>query len=723
MHEAERPVIVAARATLQEGHWPLPIPRRQKAPRLKGWQDLRLLQSDLASYFEKESNIGVLLGKPSGGLVDVDLDATEVLSIADSFLPLTNRIHGRPSKPQSHRWYVCDPPPLPMKFSDTDGQCLVELRSTGQQAVIPPSIHPSGEEVYWEQRGDAAIVQGPQLLWSVAHLAAASILVRHWPNRGSRHETALALHGLLLRSEWSTEEAERFVGVVASAAGDEQWRSRAADGRSTAKRLAAGETATGKPRLVEIFGKEIVERLSVWLGLTQKHGAVVEQMNLGLTDLGNAKRFALTYRRDVRFSRRRRKWLMWNGQRWVWDDTGTVQEDAKQTAIAILSEAREERDDEKRKKLIAWQKQSEFEHSIRAMITLAQSEDGIPVRIEELDCDPMLFNLQNGTMNLTTEEFSEHRREDLITKIAPISYDLTAACPQWLAFLSRIMNGNNELIAFLQRVVGYSLTGDTSEHALFLLYGNGANGKTTFLEVLRHVFGDYVMTADFGSFVVSRGSSVRNDLARLAGARLVTAVESEANRRLAEEVIKQITGGDTITARYLYSEHFEFRPQFKLFLATNHKPRIRGTDVAIWRRTHLIPFAVTIPNEEQDKELPMKLRAEGPGILRWALEGLTGWRRSGLSAPAEVTDATRDYRTEQDVVQHFIDERCISDPGALTPASELYTAYKKWCEAGGESPSCKRDFGLALHGRGFQKIRSGTSRRWAGVRVSVKDDA
>jgi putative DNA primase/helicase len=187
-------------------------------------------------------------------------------------------------------------------------------------------------------------------------------------------------------------------------------------------------------------------------------------------------------------------------------------------------------------------------------------------------------------------------------------------------------------------------------------------------------------------------------------------------------VIKQITGGDTITARYLYSEHFEFRPQFKLFLATNHKPRIRGTDVAIWRRIHLIPFTVTIPNEEQDKGLPMKLRAEAPGILRWALEGLAEWRRSGLSAPAQVTDATREYRTEQDVVQHFIDERCISDPGAATPASELYTAYKTWCEAGGESLSCKRDFGLALQGRGFQKARSETSRKWVGVRLSIVND-
>lgn len=188
-------------------------------------------------------------------------------------------------------------------------------------------------------------------------------------------------------------------------------------------------------------------------------------------------------------------------------------------------------------------------------------------------------------------------------------------------------------------------------------------------------------------------------------------------------MIKQITGGDTITARYLYSEHFEFRPQFKLFLATNHKPRIRGTDLAIWRRIHLVPFTVTISNEEQDKALPEKLRGEAPGILRWALEGLAAWRRGGLAAPTEVSDATREYRSEQDVVQHFIDERCAPDPGAETPASELYAAYKAWCEAGGESQLCKRDFGLALQERGFQKSRSGTKRKWTGVRFSILGDA
>jgi putative DNA primase/helicase len=301
-----------------------------------------------------------------------------------------------------------------------------------------------------------------------------------------------------------------------------------------------------------------------------------------------------------------------------------------------------------------------------------------------------------------------------------VAYREDAKCPLWCEFLSRVTAGNAELVSFLQRITGYSLTGDTREQVLFLFYGTGANGKTTFLETLRYVLGDYAMGAEFNTFVASRGTSVRNDLARLAGARFVTAVESQFNRPLAEEVVKQITGGDMITARFLYSEHFEFRPQFKLFLATNHKPKIRGTDLAIRRRIHLIPFTVTIPCEEQDKELPEKLRREAPGIPCWALEGLASWRRNGLTPPAAIAEATKEYRSEQDVLQHFIEERCVLDPGAEVSASGLYEAYSKWCQAVGESAVCKRDLSLALQERGIRRTRSSKCRGWIGIRPSTE---
>ncbi len=712
-------VLAAAIGYFEHGWQPIPIPRGKKAPRLKNWPKLRLRVSDLADSFSDEGNIGILLGEASHGLVDVDLDAPESLAVADTLLPPSNRIHGRKGKPRSHRWYLSAVSPDPEKFSDRDGTCLVEIRSSGQQTIVPPSIHPTGEKLRWEREGDPAFVDPIFLRRSVARVAAAALLARHWPDQGRRHEAALALSGLLLRATWTQEEAEHFVRAVALASGDDEWTARDADSRTTAQRLAEKGTATGRPRLIEIVGAEVVERASRWLELVRKD-KVVEAPNFNFTDLGNARRFAVAHGADVRFCHPWNKWLIWDGRRWVVDEIGEVRRRAKQTVVNMLHEAATESEDERRKNLLAWEKQSEFEHRIRALISLAESEEAIPVRVKDLDRDPMLFNCQNGTLDLKTAQFRDHCREDLITKLAPVKYDAKSTCAEWSKFLSRVTNGDQELIDFLQRAAGYSLSGDISEHALFLLLGKGANGKSTFLEALRYVWGDYSMSADFSSFIASKGSNVRNDLARLSGARLVTAVESQLNRHLAEEVIKQITGGDTITARFLYREHFEFRPQFKLFLATNNKPRIRGTDFAIWRRIHLAPFDVTIPREDQDKLLPEKLRSEASGILRWAVEGFMSWQRMGLKPPLEVARATADYRSEQDVLQQFIEEICIADASAETSAADLYSAYRKWCESAGEFPLCKRDLGLALRDRGFQKTRSGTSRKWAGIRLSTE---
>jgi putative DNA primase/helicase len=709
-------VLIAASAYFRRGWRLVPIPQGKKAPFVQDWVHLELRETDLASVFSKGGNIGVILGEASGGLVDVDLDVPEAIVIADALLPVTNRIHGRTSKPHSHRWYVCKELPRPIRFIDVTGTCLVELRSTGQQTVVPPSIHPSGELLRWEDEGDPVDTDGVLLQRAVSKVAAASLLARRWPDKGSRHEAALALHGVLLRAGWPQDEAEHFVGAVALAAGDEEWTSRAADARTTARRLSGNEMATGRLRLIAIFGKEVVDQASAWLQLG-KSPAGVDELKPNFTDLGNAKRFTKANRQDIRFCHALRKWLIWDRRRWVVDETGEIRRRAKRTAIEILEEALSELNDDRRKKVLAWQTQSEFEPRIRSSISLAESEEGIPVRVIELDCDSMLLNCQNGTLDLRTGQFREHRREDLITKLSPVVYDEKATCPHWLHFLNRITGDNKELIRFLQRIAGYSLTGDISEHALFLFFGTGANGKTTFLEALRYIWGDYAANAEFSSFIATRGSGVRNDLARLAGARAVTAIESQADRHLAEEVIKQITGGDVITTRYLYSEHFEYRPQFKLFLATNHKPRIRGTDLAIWRRIHLVPFTVTIPNEEQDKKLLVKLLGEASGILLWALEGLTDWQRTGLAVPSDVIAATRDYRSEQDVFQHFIDECCVQEPCAETSAANLYAGYRTWCVEAGEVPLCKRDLGLALQQLGLRKSRSGTKRKWIGIRL------
>jgi putative DNA primase/helicase len=284
------------------------------------------------------------------------------------------------------------------------------------------------------------------------------------------------------------------------------------------------------------------------------------------------------------------------------------------------------------------------------------------------------------------------------------------------------MGGNQPLVEFVQRAAGYCLTGKTDEEVLFFLYGTGANGKTTFVETVRKLLSDYAQQADFNSFLEKRSDGARNDLARLKGARFVAAVEAGEGRKLDETVIKQATGGDTITSRFLYREFFEYVPQFKIFLVANHKPRISGTDEGIWRRIRLIPFNVTIPTEERDKRLLEKLQRELPGILAWAVRGCLEWQRDGLGKSDQVSEATELYRREMDSLADFLDDRCVIGQGEVSDAGLLYETYKVWCQANGEEPTSQKLFGSRLHDRGFEPAKKRGHRCWVGLSLDCDDE-
>lgn len=438
------------------------------------------------------------------------------------------------------------------------------------------------------------------------------------------------------------------------------------------------------------------------------------------TDLGNARRLVARHGADLRFCPSLRTWLVWDKARWRADVTMEIVRRAKDTVGTIYADAAAGPEGDRRA-IGTWALRSEAEARIQAMIGLAESELGIPITTEMLNKDPWVVNVLNGTVDLRTGELRPHRREDLITKVCPIEYDPTARAPLWDAFLARIMAENGHVIGFLQRAVGYSLTGLTIEQVLFILYGTGANGKTTFLEVLRGTLGDYAAQTDFSTFLAADRGGPRNDLARLAGTRFVSAVEMEGGRRLAEVLVKQVTGGDAVTARFLHREFFEFAPAFKLWLAANHKPVIRGTDRAIWRRIRLIPFTVTIPDPEQDRHLRDRLREELSGILRWAVEGCLAWQRQGLGMPDEVREATDTYREESDTLAQFLADRCVVTSDKCVAASDLYGAYTEWSEQTGEKPETQTTFGARLRERGFTKSRtpgSGTI-RWHGLALVV----
>jgi len=377
--------------------------------------------------------------------------------------------------------------------------------------------------------------------------------------------------------------------------------------------------------------------------------------------------------------------------------------------------AAEAESDDESKKIVAHAKSSQSATRLKAMIELAKSEPTIAIMPDQLDQDPWLINVDNVTIDLRTGTACPHRRDDFITKIVPVRYDPAARCPTFLAFLNTIMANNTNLIDFLQRAAGYCLTGLTVERVIFILHGGGANGKSTLQEILRMLLGEFAMRVPTKMLMAKREDGVPNDLARLKGARFVSASETEEGRKLAESFIKDVTGTDTITARFMRAEWFDFRPEFKIFLATNHKPSIAGTDQAIWDRIRLVPFDIRIPDEQQDKHLLEKLSAELPGILNWAIEGCLEWQHTGLGTPEEVKNATQDYRHEMDTLGDWISDCCVVAAGTKTTAADLYKSYVEWSESQGEKTISQKMLGTKLKERGFESKSDGSTRWWQGI--------
>ncbi len=438
------------------------------------------------------------------------------------------------------------------------------------------------------------------------------------------------------------------------------------------------------------------------------------------TDLGNARRLVTQWGKDIRYSNQS-GFYVWDSKRWEQDETGAVERLAKATVRSIYQEAAACDDKEIREKIAKHAYRSENDARIKAMIALAQTEAEIVIKHDDLDRDPWLLNVGNGTLNLKTGELQPHSRGDLITRLISIDYGFEAACPLWLSFLRRVIGSDYALMRFLQKAAGYSLTGSTREQCLFILYGTGANGKTTFLNILSSLLADYGRQTRTETLLVKRGDQIPNDVARLAGARFVSAVEAESGRRLAEGLVKQMTGGDRMTARFLHREFFEFDPTFKLWLAVNHKPRISGTDHAIWRRIRLVPFNVTIPEKERDPDLTEKLKEELPGVLAWVAAGCRAWQAEGLRAPKSIMAATKEYRDESDVIASFIDERCKVGPDCEVSKAGLYEAYAEWCEKSGERPLTKRELGGRIIEKGFSDERDMKGRFWRGI--ALENDA
>ncbi|MHB1539277.1 MAG: DNA primase family protein [Solirubrobacteraceae bacterium] len=437
--------------------------------------------------------------------------------------------------------------------------------------------------------------------------------------------------------------------------------------------------------------------------INELKGIAVGADTPALTDMGNGQRFAAEHAGRLHHIRERRMWIGWNGRVWQRDSTGDADRAAKRTARALLARAADIENDKDRESAAKWALASQSEPRLRAMLALAATEPQIALGAEQTDADPFLISFANGTVDLRNGNLRAHDPSDLITLASSAVYEPDATCPRWEQFLQEVFDGDEELIAFLQRFIGYCLTGDTREHVLAVFHGAGRNGKSTLLKVMQHLLGDHAMTASLETFLRTRGDrGPRNDLARLHRARLVSAAESGEGRKLDEATVKELTGGDRIAARFLYAEEFEFVPRFKLVIVTNHKPAVDGDDDAIWARLRLIPFEQCFEGRE-DRDLDAKLAAEMPGIAAWAIRGCIDWQQHGLGTAAAVSQATREYRQDEDLLGAFLDERCHTT--GEVDATALRDAYTDYCKSLGEKPLAANILGKRLAKRGIRKIK------------------
>jgi len=476
----------------------------------------------------------------------------------------------------------------------------------------------------------------------------------------------------------------------------------AADRRRAAKLLESAQRLAEDPSVPTAALAEIGNDLT-------DLASGVESLPPRFSEEALALRFSRRYAGDLRHVSRWGHWMRWDGTRWVEDDTLHVFDLARGICRAASSEC----GDAERASAIKLASKA----TSAAVERLAAADRRHAATTSQWDADPWLLNTPGGTVDLRTGEIKQHRRDDYITKITASGPG--GDCPQWLRFLDRVTGSDLGLQSFLQRIIGYALTGSTREHALFFLYGTGANGKSVFLSTISRLLGDYAKTASASSFTASTTEQHPTDLAGLRGARFVTAIETEDGARWAESKIKSLTGGDKIAARFMRCDFFEFIPEFKLVIAGNHKPGLRSVDEAIRRRLHLVPFTVTIPQDERDPRLGEKFREELPGILAWAIEGSLAWQREGLNPPVLVLEATADYLAAEDAIGRWLEDRCITGGTSWTTGAALFSDYQAWSELAGERAMSQKRFTQALESRSFVQTRTRAARGFQGLELRV----
>jgi putative DNA primase/helicase len=506
---------------------------------------------------------------------------------------------------------------------------------------------------------------------------------------------------------------------------NKEWNKAAREAQRRGEKLEKGKLDWADVGLAEQIAKQKGEQEKAAMKSDEGDGKVVRlpaRPDEGpspppFSDEDLALRFAQAHANDLRFVAEWNKWLAWDGQRWAADKKLAVVSRSRLLCREVASQCNKS----SMKKSIASAK------TVMAVVTLARADHRLAATVEQWDADPMLINTPDGTVDLRTGALRPHHREDHLTKMTAVGP--RGDCPLFLKFLDRITKdpetgaANPEIVAYVNRFFGYCLTGLTNEHVLLFAWGTGANGKSTLFSTVSGLMGEYHRAAPMTAFVASKGGSERHptEIAGLRGARLVTATETEKGRRWDEAKLKALTGGDIVSARLMRENFSDFTPTFKLAVAGNHKPTLGSVDEAIRRRLHLLPFAVTMPAKERDRNLTDKLKAEWAGILAWLIEGCREWQAHGLNPPKTVIEATDAYLLDQDAVAAWLDECCEIDKNFFSSRTALYKSWKAHAERTGEFAGTANNFYQALDAKKFKRHRTPKARGYQGLRLKPDD--
>lgn len=653
------------------------VPRGKVAFRgTHGCKDATTDEERIAQWWSQtpDANIGIATGEGTGFLV-LDVDGEEGIASLKRLMPENVELPETAMSQTGKGFHYLFRDNGKYRNSTSGIAPKLDIRTDGGHIVAPPSVHPSGHRYRWLR--DSIIADPPE--W----LSKAILQKTRQPQRS---QSAPLPEGDTISEGSRNAALASFAGTL---------RKRGIEAEELFEHLDTFNQHRCDPPLFEREVRAIARSIAKYPAGVQK---------FALTDYGNAQRFVVLHGEDIRYTSRAGQWFYWCGTHWQQSHRDEIMRKVFEVPAAIHLEVDYAADNDERDGILKHAVRSQNRPKLEAVLELAKpllsKDEG------DFDKNPMLVSVRNGQINLVTGERLPHRREDFITKHIDIEHDEAATCPRFNEFLDEVTCGDKMLALFLQRLCGYCLTGSTVEQSLYIFHGHGANGKSTLIELLQAIMGPYAAKTPMTTFLNTKGEKATNDLARLRGTRLVSAVEVGRGDRLNEPLLKELTGGDSITARFLFKEYFQYKPQFKIVMSVNDLPRIEAGDEAINRRLCVIPFNATFSPDRCDKHLPDKLREEFPGILRWLVDGAVEWQRHGLDKPQAIAQATASYISTNDTLGEFIKECCISSNGHIS-AKVFFHTYSKWLKETHGLDTTKTAVGRLMTKKGYgSKVRS-----------------